>query len=778
MRRVQVNYDPSPENLKTTESPTVRTQRAVGADQRLSGLDQLIGSLATHYPSFRQLQEQWQKIEKDQTQVWAESMSTQELADKVRSGKMPFNSSPIAVATAQHVYGSNKRSELERDVLSKISTGELRFNSQEELDAYLSEQRTGSLAGESKYTAYGFDKGLGQTRQRVLTTNVQFQNREFLENSTALVTQRFQDLMEENPDLEAALEPLRSMEFAGLPAYQRAQALGNIGTWLASRGDGELLEKFMRSRMGDGLEVSNILGPRATDTLKNRAKLTEQEGMSDYTYKTLNELEQGLSDGTKTLDDIAGIKADFIERYGDKPEAVYRFNNAVDGLARESQKLLLKKQAYSAIQTSLLDGGFTAISDKLPVSQKEAHQLAQAYIDEQAVKRGWTPDQRLDMYVRNGVEYPNANALKTLPSRMDGLLMHPGKDGRPEPDEGTVLLYQEFELLNRNPGYAREQLGNDVYEKLNALQACRILLGQSEVETLRFGAENMLGGNVWKDAPLSAFNKKAATIMNRLGAASDTNTEQVIEKMRPLVSLLSARMSTDQAIDLAVSHFSNPGVTFVANGAVYFLSDFPAAPKGRNWQDIIPMFIEDFCKEHDKVFRKSFTLYRTGSGLYQIVDSFKAWPEGDSDGNVITITPQQLKEYADSWGERKPGNAEAHDAITDGTIQANTGNIREALDRASKETSYLDITRSIGEAIDNAHLVQDEDVKTFFAKNWTFDTPAGQKAKDFLVSDRGRTWRYLLGLANADMETVLRAYNREFGTLGHELKRYDRKRNR
>ena len=70
---------------------------------------------------------------------------------------------------------------------------------------------------------------------------------------------------------------------------------------------------------------------------------------------------------------------------------------------------------------------------------------------------------------------------------------------------------------------------------------------------------------------------------------------------------------------------------------------------------------------------------------------------------------------------------------------------------------------------------RDKDVRMFFSENWTFDTPAGQKAKAFLMSDRGRTWRHLLGLDGVDMETVLRKYNEEFGTLGKELKRYNKK---
>ena len=83
MQRVQVNYDPGLENLRTTASPDRQIQRVPSGEARTSKLAGFIGHLAKHYPDFRQLQEQWQKIEQDETRVWAEGMSTKDLADKV-----------------------------------------------------------------------------------------------------------------------------------------------------------------------------------------------------------------------------------------------------------------------------------------------------------------------------------------------------------------------------------------------------------------------------------------------------------------------------------------------------------------------------------------------------------------------------------------------------------------------------------------------------------------------------------------------------------------------
>lgn len=723
-------------------------------------MDGFVEHLARHYPSFRQLQEQWQRIEKDQTQVWAEGMSTQELSDKVRSGEMPFNNSPIAVATAQHVYGSNKRSSVERDTLTKIQRGELRFNSDAELDRYLSERRQVELSGESKYTAHGFDKGLGQLRQRVLTLNSQFQNREFLEENTSILTENFKNTLDETGgDMQAALVPLRTMEFAGLPYNSRVDALRSIGTMLAdSQGQ---LGTFLDEKLSDGRKVSALLGPANVEALHLRAERKYMELLENDSYTQLNTLEQGLAAGSIALENIPSVKEAYAEKYSNRPAAIYQFNNRVDSIVRQYQSEAVKQQSARFIEKSLNEGTFASVVDRLPVSKSDAIKIAQDYIDRRAYDEEWSADRRLGVYVQNGVPYPNDTAIKSLPSRIDNLMQHLDKNGKPIPDERTVQLYQEFELLNRNPGYAREQLGDVTYEKLSNLQACQVLLGMNETEALQFFSENMLGGKSWREVSYQDMYQKLSVIYNQIpGADSDKNAEYVLHRAVPLASMLSLRMDKEQAIRLTGAFLAKPDVTFVYKGAVYFKSDFPEPPVGRDWSLIIPRFLEQYMKERNKDPDRNFYLLRIGSNAFHIVDSLNNFPEADERGNILIVTPQQLKQYADSWGERAQPSGTIQPSASDANARIYTGYLEEELERESKREE---------------DPFNEDHIRTFFANNWTFDTRNGQRMRAFLLSKPGREWLRENSLGGKDMEEILPIYQEQFGSIGTELKRYYKK---
>ena len=609
MKRVQVNYDPTPENLRTTESPTVRTQRAAGAEQRLSGLDQLIGSLATHYPSFRQLQEQWQKIEKDQTQVWAESMSTQELADKVRSGEMPFNNSPIAVATAQHVYGRNRRNELENDILSKLRRGELKFNSQEELDEYLSEQRASYLDGESKYTAYGFDKGLAQTRSKIMSFNTQLRDDEAKKFATQQLTQGMVDTLR-NPDMDDKdkLESLKAQYqmFHDVGGDDQARkALGDVATVLSSEGAVEQLEGLLFLDPGDGLRVENFIGLSNAQSLRlhalNVRNTRNREEISQASIQQARSaVEQALRDG----------------RYMSSPQQYY--------IGKDGSTHTFNGDEY-ATQLVLAEAG----------------------------KQGWTTQQRLSQMERSGLIDPHA--AKLLKHTSELLYSYDqqfdGKDAGVASEELQQALAVFGAAYEINPAYAKRLLGDDkAYEML---------------EDFHYIATDLTGGDVEEAARQTYLihkdryrgtltDKKADELADNIFSESSSwfdgnsigNIPEIREQLKRRIKVavgLGVEDSTAQQI--AVEHIKRSYI--FSNGWFYAKKDIPKLAENVSWEAILPDLIDKLVAENG--------IPKRTSKSYSFDDRAYSVAVGDTGANLeSTSPPDRLFENGVENGEKAP----------------------------------------------------------------------------------------------------------------------------
>jgi hypothetical protein len=91
-------------------------------------------------------------------------MTVDELGKKIKSGEMLPSQSPVFAATLHHIYGENNMGHLERDTLSKLQTGQLKFNTQEEVDQYLTEARNDVLQGQNKFTIAGFERASTSSR--------------------------------------------------------------------------------------------------------------------------------------------------------------------------------------------------------------------------------------------------------------------------------------------------------------------------------------------------------------------------------------------------------------------------------------------------------------------------------------------------------------------------------------------------------------------------------------------------------------------------------------
>jgi hypothetical protein len=72
--------------------------------------------------------------DRDRASTYANSMTVDELGKRIKAGDMLASESPVFAATVQHIWGQNTQASMERDVMSKVNKGELKFNSPEEID--------------------------------------------------------------------------------------------------------------------------------------------------------------------------------------------------------------------------------------------------------------------------------------------------------------------------------------------------------------------------------------------------------------------------------------------------------------------------------------------------------------------------------------------------------------------------------------------------------------------------------------------------------------------
>jgi hypothetical protein len=198
MSRLQVSENFGGQQLQTQARPVTAIEQAAvpQEDTRWRGLADVFAAGAGLAETMGK------KAEDDDRQAaqrWAQSMTVGELGKAVKEGRMMPSQSPVFVGTVQHIWGVNSHEAGLRDIQSKLSTGELKFNSSQEADQYLTEWRNTTLAGQSKYAQAGFDKAYTQTRDKLMdgvtrqndkqwVDNAQVQATDFLANTVNKVT--------------------------------------------------------------------------------------------------------------------------------------------------------------------------------------------------------------------------------------------------------------------------------------------------------------------------------------------------------------------------------------------------------------------------------------------------------------------------------------------------------------------------------------------------------------------------------------------------------------
>jgi hypothetical protein len=571
MARVPVESTVRAEALQTVAVPRAQAVTA-RFDPRADRAYQLAEQLGAAGPQVERLGQSLLRQEQQDAEKFINSMTPDQLRKKIDSGELPAWKSPLWVATVQNSAGDNASKAIFREAESKVAAGE--FNTQEELDAFITERRNTHLEGKSDYEIAGFDRSFNPMRDRVKNSQ------------NAVMTKRFetQALEVANEDLANATTEITSAEFDGKTNAEKVahvigrydkhrtartlnddnskKAMDGVILSLAATGNTELVNEFIKSRLpNNGPTVEAFLGPQRILQLRNmsEAKAAENQKEADRRY-------------LQAETDV--IMAD---------------------AQRESDELVAQRNGSAMTDRTLPDGRVVKGSDFVLVSvEKQIAANPQMGFDEQ-----------VRLYKNSGIV--KGGKYDQWKKEFNTAVYNIGEitidaDGKPKGTllEGTAQSLERFAVARQvSEQYAKELVGEDNYKMLNKIQALREA-GIPELAQAA-GIVNQISrrqydpktwGNIQKDVTAAVEDIKNPGIFTgrfwgelfrgEFGEG-DKNIIPIESNIREMAeAYVQARIAPDAktAVKLATDYMSKTVVQ--VNNTMYMRSDLPKVPAGED----------------------------------------------------------------------------------------------------------------------------------------------------------------------------------------------------
>ncbi|CDN90614.1 hypothetical protein BN948_05059 [Hydrogenophaga intermedia] len=495
MSRLQISDDFGAQRLVTQARPIAQTQAVPSADQRFAGL-------ANAFAAAEMLNEtNRQRVEREETanaQRWANSMTVDELGKRIRSGEMLPSQSPVFAATAQNIWGQNALASLERDVTSKVNTGEVTFSSSEEVERYLVEARNTALAGQSKYAAAGYDQRFNGLRERLMSGVAQANDKVIVEqaandaadnlgNTLNRVTAgdytgSTQDAVKEVMDQYHLLRKTSVMP----PAAARGALLETI-TRAAASGKTELVTGLLETQLPDIGSVRSMLGADKAATLEAQAgtrydglqrQRVDEESLPFYLAASDGQLQVekfmgwATSDTNKKYTTAAFINGMLQSNMAAQARAAEglrkaRLQGAIAGMEHEAQK----RVDAALSQGRLWDVQGTNTPQVMTSTGTLKDFDVKGYAEQALVRKtaDMAFDQQVSAWSLNGLVNPNwANQLRAGLNNLASIALD--SKGKPlgELNEAGLQAIELFKQLNNvSPDAARQTAGEDAFKRFS-----------------------------------------------------------------------------------------------------------------------------------------------------------------------------------------------------------------------------------------------------------------------------------------------------------------------
>lgn len=691
MPRVDPGYAPRPEGVQITASPNIATEQA-RFDPRSSTAFRLAEALGAAAPEIDKIASRVQDSEREAARQFANSLTVDELGKKIKSGEMLPSQSPVFAATLHHIYGENTMTNLERDALSKIQTGQLKFNNQEELDQYLTEQRNTSLQGANKYAITGFDKGWDQFKTALATANARITNDQFIQrgvqegeyNLHAVLTQVTSPTFKGTKEEAAAAITGRYQllrKTALLRDDQAKEAFTGLLSSVAQSGDQALMESLLKQSLDNGVSVQSVVGSMKAVSLQQHTLIQDDKNQRQRVDVELRPFlewaDNGELEGKNRKKFDAWIKAN--ERWV-TTATIHGITNANLHAQERAKQGLLQNQMLAAAQASVanaqqatmaaIEGGNYAFLPQQKVMNTNGEaadfkqkEFAQEYLTKRSASLPF--DKQVQLWETNGITNPEWE--KVVQAGVSNVASvgwaYDGKNVGQLNPQGQAAIQQYLHISAVSPAAADKMAGKDAalmsdikfmierggmpdLSQAAALvnQAHRSGITKSDYDSMKAKVKSSVD-----DVVFPHFWSRPVDWVQGFFGNDQSNLVAIQHDIRRRAELLMQSgqvKDPEAAVKATVEYLSNPAVTSKVNGTMYYNKDLPAAPKGEEPTKWFGKFIDEVpgkLATDRKMDHKDVRLEVNQAG------GFTAWIAGvpltDVNGNVVTYTKQQVSEW-------------------------------------------------------------------------------------------------------------------------------------
>jgi hypothetical protein len=641
MTRLQIDDNFGGERLQTMARPVAQFEQARAAPQN----DQWKG-LATAFAGAEtiaaNMAEDKRTKDAERGAAYASSMTVAELGKQIKDGTILASESPVFAATVQNVWGRNAQASLERDVMGRITTGEVKFKSPAEADAYLTEGRNAALEGQSTYAIAGFDKGYNKLRGNMMDAVAKHNNTEAVDlaanQATDLLGNKLLEVTGKDfkgTPKEAATALLGEYQFMrlskALPDAASKGALTDVLVRAAASGKKDILGELLNSDLPDIGSVRSFLGETKAATLAAQAGSQFDHGQrkrTDIEVKPfMDASDTGELDTKKfrawyedpaNADYVTASMAHGIEyrnmqalAHQQKDLQKARMQGAIDASEHEAQKRVDAALSTGTLWTVQGTSNPLVLTKTGDTTNFEVRKYA-----EQALIRkteGLPFEQQVSSWAQNGLTNPNwDNELKAGLLNLSSIGVDSNGKPRGALNEAGIKSIELFKQLDAvNPDAARQTAGEGAYKRFSDI-AFLTALGRDPSDAASVASNAASGAIIGSDAGKLVTKVQAQVdsltanpwykpdwVARMMGDNTDANTSQVTGTLRRYATLLATSGQygdADSAIAAAHSYLQNPQVATSINGTRYMRSELPTPPQGGTQEEWFGKFLDKVPK--------------------------------------------------------------------------------------------------------------------------------------------------------------------------------------
>lgn len=624
MARVQTDATINAEALRTVAAPRVQAAQ-VFADPMRSSTYQLLEAFGSPNTGQRlaDLQKQVQDKTAEQARTDFNSMTVEEAIRLRKEGGALKSGDPIYVATIEHLTGEAGLNKITNETVQKINRGELKFDTTEALDKYLTGQRNEFLSGLSKYAVAGFDKKYEATRQQLFDANNKFLDKQYVEHGNQTAADSFNTVLDEigkggfDPKVAAKkilarYDLLTSTNVLVSPEQQR-EALKSVVATFASQGKPLAVAALLNSKLPrNGPSVRALIGTTDALMLEKSSEGVFDQKMREETDNGLQPFRQQANRGElneKKFDEYVNGRLKYIG--SDTIESIRQHSiNVQAAKLRElealQEKIRKDQESKAAVYNAANNIATGQVVQDQVTSTGEVIKAQDAGLAALQLLMQNNPkmpfQEQVRRFAQGGIENPEwKREFSTALFNIGEVNIDANNKPTGKLLEPTIAALDKFALVRQvSEGYARDMAGGERnYEMLTHIQALResgigdVNLAAALVnQKARRNIPAKTWGNIQESVVTElekvtnpgVFTKRYWSEIFRLELGKgEKNIIPIKNSVRSLAeTYLAAGVanSGEQAVKMAAEYYARPEVSTQINNTIYLNKDLPDLPPG------------------------------------------------------------------------------------------------------------------------------------------------------------------------------------------------------